>query len=92
MRPTIADRDVYGTMWYCGDDICACTCPRIYLEEKIDHAGTRFPNPRYSYNRITLAEGPFHSGAYGEERNEQLQWLKEACEWYGVKNLSGIEL
>lgn len=72
-------------MWWCDDEECDCTQPRIVecSEGGFHDAGWEAPK--------TLEEGPFHSQADADEQRKQWDWLLEAARRHSVKNLVEIE-
>lgn len=78
---TTLDR-LHASVWWCGDETCDCTQPKI---ERLT------PNHRAGYPWICREEvwsGKFltATGDYSAEEREALQFaaFREACRWYGV--------
>ena len=72
--------ETVGFMWYCGDEVCECSQPRIEQRSyREDDLGRR----RYCGSQ-TLWEGQFRSQAEADERADQLRELAEECDRRGI--------
>ena len=62
-------------MWWCGDDVCDCTMPRVCRY-------TRNERLHWAVNTEVIESGPFYSAASREEYQEQIAWLRDAAQRY----------
>ena len=74
--------------WWCQDDECDCTQPRIEEVTDLENGGGPgyWQKPRYKV--VTLEEGPFispHHSTEKADRDEQRQWAVDACARHGVE-------
>ena len=71
---------VKGIMWYCGDDVCACSQPRIITRDE-----------RGYFVSEECAEELFVCDAELEERKQQALWLLKRSRELNVDNLEEVE-
>ncbi len=82
-------KETSAEWWYCLDEECLCSYPRI-MERGLPGVASSDGGIRYAYGK-ELEAGPWESQPDIAERRGQWEWLLNAARRHKVINLAEIE-